>query len=239
MPNPYFHFKQFSILQDKCAMKVCTDACLFGAWLAAEISNTPLQRILDIGTGTGLLSLMLAQKNNARIDAVEKDTPAARQAAQNFEASAWKNRLHIFNEDIRAYQCNSPYQLVISNPPFFEADLKSSNQSKNDAKHDTALTLDALLSTANKVLAGDGVLAVLLPWQRSSFCIASASGTGLQLSHHLQVRQTVQHGFFRSILLFSKLMPVQVQIKEMSIKDGIGNYTPEFTSLLKDYYLYL
>src|SRR3954470_19398265 len=121
MPNDFFHFKQFSIHQQYCAMKVCTDACLFGAWTASIIDKEklPADYILDIGAGTGLLSLMLAQLlNNSTIHAVEIDADATKQAGENFTASLWSERLNIFNTSIQSFNPAQQYDFIITNPPF-------------------------------------------------------------------------------------------------------------------------
>ena len=154
MANDYFQFKQFLIKQDKCAMKVCTDACLLGAFAANRLPLT-VHRLLDIGTGTGLLSLMLAQRNlNAVIDAVEIDEAAAEQAKENFNNSPWKERLNVHNEPIQKFakSINKKYDVIICNPPFFENDLKSNDNQRNLALHSAALSLEELISIVGFLL---------------------------------------------------------------------------------------
>ncbi|MEO8711563.1 MAG: methyltransferase, partial [Parafilimonas sp.] len=171
MPNDYFRFKQFIITQDKCAMKVCTDACLFGAW-AAHNPQLEASNILDIGTGTGLLSLIYAQKNmHASIDAIEIDEAAVQQARENFEASIWKERLHVYNTSIQQFatSSNKKYDVIICNPPFYENDLKSENKQRNLALHSDALTLEELISDVDLLLGDDGSFFVLLPFHRTKY----------------------------------------------------------------------
>lgn len=240
MPNNYFQFKQFTVQQEKCAMKVCTDACLFGAYAADESkkSKIKIQNVLDIGTGTGLLSLMLAQKFDAVIDAVEIDEQAYIQAKENFEQSPWKERLNIFNEDILHLKTQKKYDCIISNPPFYELDLKSDNRSKNAARHDTALTLQQLLQCADKFLNDDGVFAVLLPYHRVDYFIETATELNLHTFKKILVKQTPSHNFFRGIALLQR-EKTNLSNEEIIIKDETGNYTSTFAALLKDYYLHL
>ena len=120
MPNPYFQFKQFTVFHDRCAMKVTTDACLFGAWCAEEISQTTSTQLLDIRTGTGLLSLMIAQKNSLKIDAIEIDEEAAQQASENMVLSPWKENSNVIHEDIGAFHTGKKYDCIVSNPPFMK-----------------------------------------------------------------------------------------------------------------------
>jgi tRNA1Val (adenine37-N6)-methyltransferase len=251
MANSYFKFKQFTIHQDKCAMKVCTDACLFGALVAGCRTCLPLGRFpaiakdgqvthcLDIGTGTGLVSLMIAQKNGTiKIDAIEIDEQAAMQAKGNIIASPWADNIQVFNEDILSFSADKKYDCIFSNPPFFEDDLLSADHTKNKAKHDTSLSLIQLLEVIDKHLDPKGFFAVLLPYHRVDYFIEEATRFGLFLSKKILVKQTLKHKFFRGILFFNR-KETEPQSMEIIIKDTEHNYTPEFTAALKDYYLFL
>jgi tRNA1Val (adenine37-N6)-methyltransferase len=240
MPNNYFQFKQFTVIQDKCAMKVCTDACVFGAFIVARIKNEELRmkNLLDIGSGTGLLSLMIAQKNSVHIDAVEIDAGAYEQTKDNFESSPWRERLNVFNIDVQQFAADKKYDCIISNPPFFEDDLRSDDEQKNKAKHDSSLTLLQLLNVVDKNLSGDGSFMVLLPFHRLHYFEAEAKKTGLFIDEKLFIKQTPTHNFFRGCLSFSR-KETKPHTTELSIKNKEGNYTDEFTGLLKDYYLHL
>ena len=136
-------------------MKICTDACLFGAWLAAKNDNG--LKMLDIGSGTGLLSLMLAQKTTAAIDAVEIDEAAYTQTVENFAVSPWKDRLQVFHRSIQEYtaafirEASTPYDLIFSNPPFFENHLKSSDPKRNLALHRETLNVADILDCTVKI----------------------------------------------------------------------------------------
>ena len=166
MANSYFQFKQFTIQQDKCAMKVCTDACVFGAFVAEYLASQKINNCLDIGTGTGLLSLMLAQKNDMGMDTVEINTEAYLQAKENIENSIYKNKISIHNQNILEFDNNKKYDFIITNPPFYEGDLMSSQQNKNQAKHNESLTLPKLLQSIIRLLKDNGEFAVLLPYHR-------------------------------------------------------------------------
>ena len=240
MPNRYFQFKQFAVQQENCAMKVCTDACLFGAWVASIIQTKKeaLSTILDIGTGTGLLSLMLAQKlQDVRINAIEIDAAAAKQAQENFASSPWFERLQIQHASIQEFG-GTQHDFIISNPPFFENDLKSTNTQRNIALHSASLTLEGLLYQIQKHLSSSGSFAVLLPYHRSDYFENLAQQKGLYLQYKVAVKQTPKHPFFRSMLYYATV-PSTPQLTEIIIKTSEGLYTEEFSRLLKDYYLHL
>ncbi|HSN08154.1 MAG TPA: methyltransferase [Hanamia sp.] len=219
-------------------MKVCTDSCLFGAWIADKIEKRVLQpeNILDIGSGTGLLSLMLAQKSNAKIDAVEINENSFLQTKENFNESKWNNQLQAWHADIKNWSSPVKYDLIISNPPFFENDLKSENPHKNLAKHHDGLTLNELLQSITHHLTEEGKLALLLPWHRLGSFKKLADENHFYLKEELLVKQTPAHSFFRGLLLFSTQKENSIS-KELIIKEKEGNYTKDFDELLKDYYL--
>ncbi|WP_298301478.1 methyltransferase [Hydrotalea sp.] len=239
MSNSYFSFKQFHIEQDKCAMKVCTDACLFGAFMAQYISSTPVNTIADIGTGTGLLSLMIAQKNNAIIHACEIDEQAALQATQNFSSSPWHQRLTVIKGNVLEVKPATIYDWLVCNPPFYEKSLKSPHSNKNIAMHSGRLRLQDIIPLCNQYLTRQGRFALLLPYQRTTSFIAMAHQNNFYLAYKLDVKPSPKHHFFRSICIFSKT-PTPVLLEEtITIKELNNAYSAPFTALLKDYYLFL
>jgi tRNA1Val (adenine37-N6)-methyltransferase len=236
MSNNYFAFKQFTVQQSDCALKVCTDACLFGAWVAHQLTSNPPATILDIGTGTGLLSLQLAQKlPSAFIDAVELDPAAAAQATQNVDATNFNIQVH--NADIKNYG-GKKYQHIISNPPFFENDLKSEHALKNQAMHSTTLTLQNLFSCVDDLLEPLGSFSVLLPFARANEVEGLAQSHGFTVAHKAVVQQTPNHAPFRVMYILGKTAFVTTSETSIVIKEN-DSYTPAFISYLKDYYLFL
>jgi len=225
-------------------MKVTTDACLFGAWMADEINNEELKinNCLDIGTGTGLLSLMLAQKNlEVGITGVEIDEDAGEQANENFNASLWKDRIDILKGDVKEYDFPEKFDLIISNPPFYERELRSESEKKNLAHHSENLTLGELLSIIKKYLNPGGFFFLLLPYKRNEEIKKLLKNHELNISKILFVRQSVKHDYFR-IMLKGKLSEpenIETEFNEMSISDDSQQYSSEFKQLLKDYYLHL
>ena len=237
MSNSYFEFKQFVIHQDQCAMKVCTDACILGAWFAEKIPSRSL--VLDIGSGTGLLMLMLAQKHKGEIQGIELDLAAFKQLKENIARSKWKEELKVFPGDVRNFTFADKFDFIISNPPFFEGDLPAVSEAANLAKHSKELTLSALLTVIDTSLGRTGSFGILLPYHRVDYFSELAAGNGFYLQEKLLVRQTPRHDFFRGILYFSRHQENFVPSAELCIKNAAGVYTEEFVELMKDYYLYL
>jgi tRNA1Val (adenine37-N6)-methyltransferase len=234
MPNAYFRFKRFTIHQDRCSMKVCTDSCILGAWSALETGES--KRILDIGTGTALLALMLAQKSPAQVDAIEWDPESSEQARENIQNSPWSERITLIQADARTFESADPYDFIISNPPFFESDLRSPDPKKNKAKHDDSLRLEELLEIIAKTLTPPGAFSILLPFQRTEYFENLARDKGFFPKKKLYVRQSPKHPFFRSLILFSSEKRIDVEPGRLNIRDESGENSQDFRELMKDYY---
>lgn len=244
MANSYFRFKQFTIHQQHAAMKVTTDACLFGAWAAQRIAEEmpDAASSLDIGTGTGLLALMLAQKNSRlQLDMIELETAAFRQATDNVAASPWKERLQVLEGDARTFSFSGTYDVLISNPPFYERELRGDHEGRNMAHHDESLLWADLFPLLARLLKPEGRFYLLLPFKREEEIPGLLETAGLSCLRLVQVRQTVQHGFFRLLIEGCLRQDVHTQTvtEEIAIKDVGDRYTTDFTRLLRDYYLYL
>jgi tRNA1Val (adenine37-N6)-methyltransferase len=224
-------------------MKVTTDACLFGAWVAGEVRTVKpeVRRALDIGAGTGLLSLMLAQQFDIMIDAVEMDKPAAEQATENIALSPWKEKINVMKGDIKDFtdELAAYYDIVISNPPFYEKELKSAKDQKNIAHHDEGLRLDQLLPLIKNRLLPTSRFYLLLPYKRRSETEILFKKNNLFFLKKVLVRQSVNHNYFRILIAGSLHNDFETEESELSIRNDKDQYTPEFTKLLKDYYLYL
>ncbi len=238
MANTYFQFKQFRVEQDKCAMKVCTDSCVFGAY----INVAGAKRVLDIGAGTGLLSLEVAQRTEATIDAVEINPEAQVQATENFAASPWADRLTLHPKSLQQYaaQPQPGYDVIFSNPPFFLASLKSETAAKNTAKHTGDLFFEDILQFAQAHLSLQGHLYLLLPPAEALYFEKAATKFGLYLVETVAVYTSIGGKCIRHIQAFSK-NPTEAPVTKqfcIRLEDNV-TYTPEFVELLQPYYLHL
>ena len=236
LPNHYFDFKEFTVQQESCAQKVSTDACLFGAW-TASISHKP-SRILDIGAGTGLLMLMLAQKTSAHIVGLEIDDQCFTQLEDNIAQSKWSQRLRAYHADARVWSTPEKFDLVISNPPYYEKQLESDDKRKNQAWHDESLELRALITIARAHLQEQGMFALIMPQDRALEVTMAASASGFQLWRTLSVRHSPEPPFTRKMFAFG-LTPNTPLQERMEIRDDGGIYSDAFRELLKDYYLFV
>ena len=235
MSNAYFDFKQFTIHQDRCAMKVCTDACILGAWFAPKIPD--VAAVLDMGAGTGLLMMMLAQKSAAMIHGIEIDEGAYQQAIENTSRSKWKNRFKLFKGDVRSFEFPMKYDFIICNPPFHENDLPADSKEKNIARHSLHLNLKELLASVNKNLLPHGSFGVLIVPSRVSELIDWAASYKMYPVEKLSVHQTKMHQPFRTILHFSRHKENFIPEFELIIQRDNGLYTHDFSDLMRDYYL--
>ncbi|HUX53564.1 MAG TPA: methyltransferase [Williamwhitmania sp.] len=231
-----FRFKQFTITQQNVPMKVNTDGVLLGAWADVDNAST----ILDIGTGTGVIALMLAQRNlTALVDAVEIDQQAVAIAEQNIANSPWSERIAVIGSSFQAYADSSTlkYNLIVSNPPFFLSALKSPSQSRNLSRHADILPYEALLEGVDKLLAETGVFAGVFPYAESNVFIALAVNFGLYCRRKIYV-QTVSGGRIKRVLLELSRERVTPMEGNLAIEEHGGNgYTADYRNLTKDFYL--
>jgi tRNA1Val (adenine37-N6)-methyltransferase len=237
LPNSYFQFKQFTVLQDLNPMKVCTDSCLFGAWVPLPQYG----RLLDIGTGTGLLALMAAQRTNALVDAVELQPDAAREATSNVNLSPWKHRIVIHQGNILDYTLpvyRTRYDVIICNPPFFPNHLKSKDVGDVTARHDIELPLNKLLFAIEKLLNDTGSAFLLLPYEPFKKVESIVDGTALNVAQAVAVKNMPGKPPIRWMIEL-KRNAVQTKFDEMFIYNADNSYTDRFVDLLKPYYLYL
>ena len=235
MPNSYFQFKQFRVKQDRSDMKVTTEGCLLGALVALHGDE---EHILDIGTGTGLLSLMLAQRSTGTIDAVELSEAAAQQAAENFENSPWKERLHVYQGTIQDYAkfAGKCYDLIVSNPPFFKDHLKS-GKAKDRAIHNDDLPPEDLAQSVKQLLARQGRLWVIYPAYEFEQFLKVAAGHHLLLQHQYEIYDRPGKPIFRVIGVFGFEEKEDPDHALIYIKESEGGYSSRFQGLVEAYYL--
>ena len=237
MANSYFRFKQFTINQDKCAMKVGTDGCLLGAW--ADIAQS--RNILDVGCGSGLIAIMTAQRcSEARITGVELDEDAASQARENAEASPWSERIEIVHKDFLQYVPKEKFDTILSNPPYFTNSMKCPDDKRSKARHDDSLASDALLAHACKLLLDGGKLSVVIPAGQNETWSKQAETVGLQLTRITFIHTRATAAPKRVLMEFTTGDNVTTLSKrDFILEDEPGKYSEEATRLLQPFYLKL
>jgi tRNA1Val (adenine37-N6)-methyltransferase len=233
MGNSWFQFQQFRVNQDRCAMKISTDAVLLGALANAESPN----KILDIGTGTGVIALMLAQRfPDAKITAIEIDEDAAGQAEENFRASQFAARLCLIHGRFQAYPETEKYELIVSNPPFFADHLKSEDPKRNKALHTDDLSFVDLITKVSGLLSEVGNFWVILPPTQMKTFTELALKCGLHLIETYNIRDSKSKPYHRTVNNFSFCKSVKIEV-EIILKDENSGYTSSYSSLLSGFLL--
>lgn len=250
MANSYFQFKQFRVEQANCSMKVSTDACILGAYAPAENAK----RIIDIGTGTGLLALMAAQRSKAQIDAVEIEKEAAKQAEQNCKSSSWAENIQVFCTTIQDFAATKAqdnlqnlqnlYDLAICNPPFFNHATLPTSKAQQLAHHTIALPFADLWAAANLLLISEGKFIVLLPLPEMQLFEQIGLQYGFVPNEILIIQDSEKHKPHRKIVAFCRqnsqlLQGFETKQKILLLKNSDRSYTQDFVNLLQPYYLYL
>lgn len=234
---PTFQFKKFSIEQDRCAMKIGTDGVLLGAW--TPLDNNP-KSILDIGTGTGIIALMLAQRSHAsQIDALEIDEEAYEQSTDNFENSPWNDRLYCFHAGLDEFveEPEDEYDLIVSNPPFFTEDFKTDNEQRDLARFADAMPFEDLIEAVALLLSENGIFSVIIPFKEEASFIALAEEYELYPIKITRVKGTPTAEIKRSLLAFKRFELPVLLADELIIETARHQYTPEYIELTKDFYL--
>ncbi len=238
-----FKFKQFEVNQNRCAMKIGTDGVLLGAWTSIE--NRPFS-ILDIGAGTGILSLMLAQRYPAEIiDAIEIDDDAYEQCVDNFEASPWGDRLFCYHASLEEFteEIDDKYDLIISNPPFYSEDYKTDDKQRDMARFQDAMPLDHLIESVSKLLSEEGTFSVIIPFKEQEKLIKSALSSKLYPNRITHVKGNSTSQIKRSLIEFSFRPSANnstrddIKTEVLTIELSRHNHTKEYINLTKDFYL--
>lgn len=237
MSNTWFEFKQFKVNQQNAAFKVGTDACLLGSWIDAAHAK----RILDIGTGSGVIALMLAQKSVATIDAIDIDMASSRQAKENFEASPWTERVFAHHKSLVEFAGETTYKfdLIVSNPPYFVGSTKNLSERKKNARHEGELDLPALLSLSWRLASDSGKLALILPFDRYDELIAESLRHSWHVGQQLLIRPRRHKTFNRFIVVLSKSPIQNIKYSEITIYKEGQAYTEDVIKLFSPFYLHL
>ena len=232
-----FKFKQFAVNQDRCAMKIGTDAVLLGAW--CPIDNNP-KSILDVGAGTGILALMLAQRTNAdQIDALEIDEEAYEQCVENFENSPWADKLFCYHAALDEFvdDPEDEYDLIISNPPFYSEDFKTTDEQRDLARFQDAMPFEDLIEAADLLLSENGTFAVVIPYKEEERFIDLCAEYELYAVKATRVKGSQKTPIVRSLLAFKRYELSVLTADELVVEINRHEYTDDYINLTQDFYL--
>lgn len=234
--NKVFAFKQFKVEHDLSAQKVGTDGVLLGAWTPIEVG---CKNILDVGTGSGLIALMLAQKTNedVHIDAIDIDELAYIQATKNFNNSLWKNRINTYHTSLQNFQPEKEYDLIVCNPPFFSNSLQPKNISRTQARHDDSLMLNDLIIHSKKLLNKRGMLSIIYPFEKKDVLLQNGIENDLYAEKICMVKGAENLPVKRILVLFRNSNDTATVHEELTIEVSRNNYTNAYKMLTKDFYL--
>lgn len=234
-----FRFKQFTIHQERCTMKVGTDGVLLGAWARVEGAS----KILDIGAGTGIIAIMAAQRaQEALVDAVEIDEDAFQQSSENMANSPWADRLRVFHLPIMDFvrTADNSYDVILSNPPFFTGGTFSPENGRNDVRHTVKLPHGDLLGAVRQLLSPSGIFALILPYIEGLRFKELAENYHIYCTRMTEVRSKAGKPIERLLMEFSPQIPSQVEQTSLIIQhEEPNNWTAEYKSLTGDFYLYM
>lgn len=235
MPNPYFKFKRFTVYHDLCAMKVGTDGVLLGTWTNADRAAN----ILDVGAGSGLIGLILAQRYpEAMIDSIDIDESACMQANENYKHSPFDKISPCQNISLQYFveKSTAKYDLIVSNPPFFNKSLKSPNLQRNTARHTDVLLIENLIGLSAQLLNDNGRIAFIFPFADKDYLISLSEHNHLYTTRIADVYTKPESNPKRVLIEFSKIKETQT-LTDLTIETARHTYSPEFTELVKDFYL--
>lgn len=227
-----FQFKQFMVSQDRCAMKVGTDGVLLGAWAHGG------SHILDIGTGTGIIALMMAQRfPKALVDAIEIDSEAAHQAVENVARSPFADRIKVVETSLQQFKPDEPYDVIVTNPPFFAHSLKSPDDSRRLARQTDSLPFTAIFAFAKENLVVDGELSAIIPTDYLEEFSQEAFMRGMFLSRQYAVKTVERKPAKRTLVAFSPSRPAAFDKREVILSDKDGKRSPWYEELVEEFYL--
>ncbi len=237
MPSQTFVFKKFTVFQDKCAHKVGTDAVLIGAWV--KVSKA--RHILDIGTGTGVIALMMAQKSKAKIDALDIEHSSYHQANENVKHSVWADRINVHHTSLQDYakNCNQKYDVIITNPPYFVDSYKAPDEERSHARHNDTLPFTDLIDGVKKLMSKEGCFYIILPTTEAAHFKTLAEKTNLHLVKRMRVKTKLVNDTEKRHMMQFSFNAGQLVDQTMSIeKEGHHDYTDEYKVLTGDFYLH-